>query len=87
MPQNKPPIQPNRIKELRERDGISKCELGVLLNVGEATIMRYEAYGSHIPDVYKAILADRFGVSIAHLMCWDEPKKARKSGKADLRVA
>lgn len=69
----------NRLQDLRERQDWSRRELadrlrpqprGALLH--ERTIGRWETGKSNIPDGRKAELADLFGVSISHLMGWDD---------------
>jgi len=65
-------VSSNRLRALRERQGLSKDQLGTWVGVHARTIHRWEIGESAIPDYQKAFLADLFGVSIAHLMSWDE---------------
>lgn len=75
------PTYPNRIRELREADGLSRRKLAVILDIDASTIVRWEQ-GAPVPDAKKHILAEHFQTSLAHLFPWigdthdDEPKVA-----------
>jgi transcriptional regulator with XRE-family HTH domain len=62
----------NRLRSLRERQGLSKADLGAILRPEKPfhtrTIYRWEIGENNIPDAYKARLCDLFGVSLDHLM-------------------
>jgi len=59
----------NRLKRLREAQGLSRQELANELLVSDRTIRRWEQ-GS-IPERYRERLAKRFGVSLSHLVGYD----------------
>ncbi len=69
-------LPPNRIEATRSGLGISRVELAVLCEVGEATIRRWEKGETSIPDGQKFKLAHRLGVSVPHLMGWDREEAA-----------
>lgn len=61
----------NRLKILREGLGWDRHRLAAFLDVSERTVYRYEAGESQVPDAVKARLCDLFGVSLDHLMGFD----------------
>ncbi len=59
---------PNRIKMLREQEGLKQADLAVLLNVTQATLSNWEC-GRYEPDQDSLkILSKRFDVSIDYLL-------------------
>lgn len=66
----------NRLKPLREGLGWDRERLGAYLGVSERTIYRYEAGETRISDADKARLCDLFGVSLDHLMGFDNGGRA-----------
>lgn len=59
---------PNRIKMLREQEGLKQSDLAVLLNVTQATLSNWEC-GRYEPDQGSLkILSKRFDVSIDYLL-------------------
>lgn len=67
---------PNRIKMLREQEGLKQSDLAVLLNVSQATLSNWEC-GRYEPDQDSLkILSKRFDVSIDYLLgASDSPLK------------
>jgi transcriptional regulator with XRE-family HTH domain len=62
----------NRLKELRKEKKLTQKELAEKINVTKLTISRWER-GERVPKSDKAQkLADFFGVSIAHLLGYDD---------------
>jgi transcriptional regulator with XRE-family HTH domain len=57
---------PNRLRQLREARGLSRFELGLMLDprTTERTIARWEARESAIPDERKIELARLFEVTV-----------------------
>ena len=66
----------DRIKQLREKNGMTQEELGEYLGVQKSAIRKYEK-GSveNIKRTSIKKMADLFKVSPAYLMCFDEPKE------------
>lgn len=60
----------NRIKSLREENGMTQSQLGKLLNVKDAAISKYES--EKVPLTAETILklADIFSVSTDYLLCY-----------------
>lgn len=59
---------PNRIKMLREQEGLKQADLAVLLNVSQATLSNWEC-GRYEPDQDALkVLSKRFDVSIDYLL-------------------
>lgn len=63
---------PNRLRELRKEHGIRPAELAAAIDRDVGTLNRYETGETNIPDEIKLALAERFDVSVSHLMRWDE---------------
>lgn len=62
----------NRLKELREAEGLSTADVAVLTHRGTSiTVDRWEKGLTAMPDDAKLILAKRFDVTVEHLMGWD----------------
>ena len=61
----------NRIRRLRRSADLSLRDLAFEIGVDHSTIARWESGAHAVPDDKKAVLADFFGVSRAHLMGWD----------------
>jgi transcriptional regulator with XRE-family HTH domain len=61
---------PNRLRALRKSAGLTLPQLAVEIGVDPTTAYRWETSRVGIPDERKAELAEKFDVSIAHLMCW-----------------
>lgn len=62
----------NRLKELRRAAGLTQRDVGDLLGVDQASAGRYENGLVQIKDDDKVALAKHFGVSVSHLMGWDD---------------
>ena len=58
----------NRIKELREQKGMKQSELGLLLNVNNSAISKYESGKLQLTDDTLEKLSDIFGVSIDYIL-------------------
>ena len=56
-----------RLRLLRERDDISQAELGNILNIGGASISKYELNEQEPPDYMKIKIAKYFNVSLDYL--------------------
>lgn len=64
---------PNRLRELRERAGLSRAELAEQVGVAEGTIVRWELRTYGIPDHRKAVLARVLDTTVDELMAgWPE---------------
>ena len=66
----------DRIKSLREKNGMTQDELGELINVQKSAIRKYEK-GS-VENIKRSaikIMADRFGVSPCYLMWGTEAEE------------
>nr|WP_213974942.1 helix-turn-helix transcriptional regulator [Tepidanaerobacter acetatoxydans] len=58
----------NRIKTLREREGLTQIEFAKILNISNTTLSQYES-GQRVPsDEIKTKIADFFGVTIDFLL-------------------
>jgi len=66
----------NRIQALREAADMSRVEVAVVCNVGEATVRRWELGETTIPDMQKFRLAELFCVSPGYLMGWPSQPEA-----------
>ena len=66
----------DRIKMLREKNGMTQEELGEILGVQKSAIRKYEK-GSveNIKRTSIKKMAELFNVSPAYLMCFDEPEQ------------
>lgn len=54
-----------RLKEERERQGMSVRELADISGVSDQAIYRYELYADHFPTTFNALrLADALGVTV-----------------------
>lgn len=62
----------NRLKRLRQAAGQTQRDIGDLLGVDQASAARYENGLVAIPDERKLILAAHFGVTVGHLMGWED---------------
>ncbi|MGH2955100.1 MAG: helix-turn-helix domain-containing protein [Solirubrobacterales bacterium] len=65
-------LPPNRLRELRNGRDLKLYDLAALLRVDPATIFRWEAGDTAIPDWAKLALAEFFKVEPTYLMGWDE---------------
>jgi transcriptional regulator with XRE-family HTH domain len=63
----------NRLRELREEDGLAAAEVARRIDVDAGAISQWENGISGIPDWRKQQLAEMFKVSVAFLMGWDQP--------------
>jgi transcriptional regulator with XRE-family HTH domain len=63
----------NRLTQLRKAAGLERYDIAAKLRVDQSTVYRWERGGT-IPDDRKKQLADLLGVSIAHLMGWDDDR-------------
>jgi transcriptional regulator with XRE-family HTH domain len=61
----------NRLKELRERDGLKLHEVSTIVGRGESVVWRYEKGLTAVPDDAKLKLAEHYGVTVEYLMGWD----------------
>lgn len=61
-----------RLAELMAEHGVKDATLADKLSVTTLTVWRWRAGRSSIPDKQKLALAEHFGVSVTHLMGWDE---------------
>jgi transcriptional regulator with XRE-family HTH domain len=66
----------NRLRELREARGLKPYDIAARLRVDPSTVWRWETRGGSVPDQAKLDLAAFYGVSVAHLMGWDETEAA-----------
>ena len=57
-----------RIKELREKRGISQLKLAIDLHLGQNSISRYETGEREVSNKVLVALADYFGVSTDYLL-------------------
>ena len=62
----------NRLKELRQEKKLTQKELADKINVSKITVLRWENGESQIKPDKAQKLADFFGVSIAHLLAYDD---------------
>lgn len=62
----------NRLRELRESQGLKRYDISAALRVDQSTISRWENGGT-IPDRQKQRLAELLKVSITELMGWEVP--------------
>ncbi len=62
----------NRLRKLREVQGIAPERIALTLGVSRHTYDRWETGQTSIKDHHKQGLAELFGVSIPYLMGWDE---------------
>lgn len=72
--QRQPP--PNRLRELRQKHNLKLHEVSTLVGRGESVVWRYEKGLTAVPDDAKLKLAAHFGVSVEHLMGWDQEEAA-----------
>ena len=70
----------NRLKELRERDGLSRAAVAVHVGVGEQQVRRWEDEELLVPTKYLPALTELFRVSVEMLMGWD--RSDSKTGAA-----
>lgn len=66
----------NRLLDLRRAAQMTQRQVAESVGVNRTTVCRWEAGAVPIPDRHKVALAALFGVSAAHLMCWDAPQDA-----------
>ena len=60
-----------KIKELREKKGLTRYKLRKIIGANNSSITRWEE-GSNEPNIFNCILlADVFGVSLDELACRD----------------
>lgn len=62
---------PNRIREFREKAGLSQTQLAAEIGREASTLWRYENGRGAIPDEMKKAMAVRLDVSIQELMGWE----------------
>lgn len=60
------------MRVLREAAKLSRVKFAQVLDVDPSTIYRWETEQSPIPDEKKEMAAEYFGVTVAHLMGWNE---------------
>ena len=79
MQREAPSSSPNRLEELiaqkQANDGGRKelVHLAAHCDVDQSTAWRWMKGKSAIPDDKKPLVAQRYGVTVAYLMRWDEP--------------
>lgn len=61
-----------RLEELRRQSGTKMVELAALIGRDQTMVRRYERGLTRIPDDAKLKLARHFGVTVEHLMGWDD---------------
>lgn len=66
-------VLPNRLGELANAHGKKLSDIAEHVGVHERTVYRWREGIVPISDDRKVLLADYFGVTVAHLMLWDEP--------------
>ncbi|MBS5112229.1 MAG: helix-turn-helix transcriptional regulator [Coprobacillus cateniformis] len=59
----------NRIKELREREGLSQTQLAEKINASQQSISQWENHLKEVPMDIVVALSDYFHVTIDYLMC------------------
>lgn len=64
--------QPNRLRELWIAGGFTRVGVAARVGVDPTTVWRWATGRSAIPDEHKVALARLFGVSVEHLMRWDD---------------
>lgn len=70
----------NRIRELREKMGLTQKQLGDEMNTVQSNISRYEDGTRDIPTKTLFDLSQFFGVSVYYLMMEEERLKGGKQG-------
>ena len=76
----------NRVKELREQNGLTQSELGKVLNVKKSTISKYENGSLDLNSTTIAILCDYFNVSANYLLNINEEELNRAKTPEDLII-
>ena len=76
----------NRVKELREQNGLTQSELGKVLNVKKSTISKYENGSLDLNSTTIAILCDYFNVSANYLLNINEEDLTRAKTPEDLII-
>lgn len=76
----------NRLRELREEDGLSASELARRIDVHKSTIGRWETGKVQIPDEQKQKLAEMFKCSVAFLMGWESASENGEENGHDVPV-
>lgn len=71
----------NRIRDLRVAAGLTGQQLAAALGVDAATVSRWENEVTGVPDKHKLTLAERFGVSVSHLMGWADGDNGDGNGQ------
>ena len=73
-----------RLKDLRIQKGATQEDIGKLINVSKATIMKYEkGLVENLKRSSIATLAEYFGVTPSYLMCLDEDNFKRNKIEYD----
>lgn len=62
----------NRLRKLREKHGLELFDVAALIRRSTDMVRRYEDGRSEPPLDVLRILAARYGVSVEHLLGWDE---------------
>lgn len=62
----------NRLRELRNEKCLKLYEVSTVVKADPSTVHRWETGQSAVPDTAKFALAELYGVTISHLMGWDE---------------
>lgn len=63
---------PNRLAALRTAAGLTVPQLAVAIGKDPTTVWRWEKCRIAIPDEQKVVLAQKFGVTVGHLMAYDD---------------
>ena len=76
----------NRIKMLREKNGLTQTELGKLLGVEKSTISKYEKGTLDLSSKTISLLCDIFQVSADYLLCLSNDENPKEPPKHDLQT-
>lgn len=63
---------PNRIAELRAAAGLTQEQIAARVGRSPSAVARWESHINGIPDGLKPKVAAVLGVSVGHLMCWED---------------
>lgn len=69
MPRDLPP---NRLRELREAADLKVYDIAALVRRDPSTVLAWERSESQVPDEVKLALAERYNVTPAYLMGWED---------------
>ena len=63
----------NRLKEIRQQEGVSQSAFATLFGLKQQTYQKYESGIASIPDDLKAQLAERYGINLHWLITGEGP--------------